>query len=146
MRFLVVGYGNPLRQDDGVGPAVAQKILDHQWPHVDVQLRQQLHVDMIEDWAAYKKVLLIDAGRDGGEVELKKMSDAPSTAGSSHHADPAMLLELYKKVYGSPPEVWLLSIRGSQFDVGNQLSAAAKANADKALAMAENWLRKDFYA
>ena len=58
---LVVGIGNPLRGDDGVGPAVAALLRARAHPGVQVA---EVHADpiaLLDLWAGRRRVVLVDA-------------------------------------------------------------------------------------
>ena len=44
-RALLIGYGNPGRGDDGLGPAFAQRIADKKLPGLSVEIDFQLMAD-----------------------------------------------------------------------------------------------------
>ena len=48
MKTLVVGYGNPLRSDDGVGPFLANEIGGLAMEDVTVKTCHQLNVELVE--------------------------------------------------------------------------------------------------
>ena len=52
-RILVLGYGNPGRQDDGLGPAVAAGIDSLGWPGVSTLDAYQLNIEDAIDVAAH---------------------------------------------------------------------------------------------
>ncbi len=57
---------------------------------------------------------------------------------SSHVMSPAALLHAYRELYGNPPAVYLLEIRGERFELGEALSPEASIN----LKAAFNFLRE----
>ena len=70
---LIVGYGNPLRGDDGVGQAVAQAFAgENAIAGVDAIVCHQLTPELAEQFAAAARVVLIDAaaGREAGGVSV----------------------------------------------------------------------------
>ena len=64
-RVLVLGYGNPGRQDDGLGPAVAALIDRLGWPHVTAYDNYQLNIEDAMDVAEHDVVWFVDAARTG---------------------------------------------------------------------------------
>jgi len=125
-RVLVIGYGNPMRGDDGVGGHVAQT-LDrhfHDDPGVRVIGSHQLTPEMAEDVAASEFVLFLDAaaGPAPGTIEIANLEPQPEGASFSHHLSPAMLLSAALELYGSAPRAQLLTIIGASFELGEALS------------------------
>ena len=75
---LIVGYGNPLRGDDGVGQAVAQAFTgEGAIDGVDALACHQLTPESAERFAAAARVVLIDvaAGREAGRVSVTLFSN-----------------------------------------------------------------------
>jgi len=70
---LVVGYGNPLRGDDGAGFNAAWLLsLDPRLQGADVLIRQQLTPELAEDVARADLVVLIDAAVGGGRPDARR--------------------------------------------------------------------------
>ena len=78
---LIVGYGNPLRGDDGVGQAVARAFAgEAAIDGVDALACHQLTPELAERFAAAARVVLIDAaaGREAGGVSVVPLQPAPA--------------------------------------------------------------------
>ena len=75
---LIVGYGNPLRGDDGVGQAVAQAFAEEDG--VDALACHQLTPELAERFAAAARVVLIDAatGSEAGRISVVSLQPAPA--------------------------------------------------------------------
>ena len=63
-RVLVLGYGNPGRQDDGLGPAAAARIEALGLPNVTVEADYQLNIEDGAALAGHDVALFVDASRD----------------------------------------------------------------------------------
>lgn len=136
MRVLVIGYGNPGRLDDGLGPAFAERIGALALPGVTVDADYQLTVEDAAEVARHEVVWFADASRDAAEpFTLQPL--APETGGvgfSSHSVSPGAVLGLAKALFSATPRAWLLAIRGYAFDAfGEGLSALAAANLSAAV-------------
>jgi hypothetical protein len=59
--LLVIGYGNELRGDDGVGPKTAMAVSEWHFPGVKTMVCHQLTPDLAEPIAAAERVVFIDA-------------------------------------------------------------------------------------
>jgi hydrogenase maturation protease len=150
LRYLVIGYGNPSRRDDGVGLAVVNglrvrlgrpplDIGDDGYGglggDVDTLFLQQLMPELSETLAQYDTVWFIDAHL-GVYPELVRRS--PVTAGFdpasvSHHLKPDTLLVLAQLLYHHAPQAELISIRGFDFDFGEEMSAATTEGAGQVI-------------
>jgi hydrogenase maturation protease len=104
---LVVGYGNPLRGDDGIGWHAARLLATH--PRLgDARLlvQRQLVPELAADVSRASLVVLVDASAEGdpGSVRVRKVEPrlaAPATW--SHHLDPQTLAGLAEALYGVTP-------------------------------------------
>jgi hydrogenase maturation protease len=128
---LIVGYGNPLRGDDGVGPAVARAFADElAIDGVDAIACHQLTPELAERFAAAARVVLIDAaaGRDAGAVSVIRLQPHPAPSSTlGHHVEPAELLRLARTLYGRSPEAYLVTVGAGSLELGEGLSAPVTA-------------------
>lgn len=140
---LLIGFGNPTRQDDGAGWDVLQRLEALNLPSVETRLAQQLGLEILEDWGVFERVLFIDAGQGPGETRLEKIaaSEIPASA-STHHLKPETLLQLSQKLYGITPDLYLCRIPGVRFDFGEGLSPSAQGNVDLAVRLIKEWLKQ----
>ena len=134
-RTLVLGWGNPGRLDDGLGPALAREIEGRSLPGVTVGTGYQLQVENAADLRDYDRVIFVDADRAGAEP-FEARAIGPTTSGvgfSSHSVTPGALLSLARDLFNAEPEAWLVGVRGYEFDeFGEGLSPGAKANLEQA--------------
>lgn len=124
---LVIGYGNALRTDDGVGPAVAERLADDpRLRGVDVRAAHQLTPELAFDASGASLLVLVDAAADlpAGEVTVRRL-DAGAVAGDvmTHHLDPAGLVGLARELWGTAPPVVLVSVGVSSLELGDTLTA-----------------------
>lgn len=142
--ILIIGYGNILRSDDGIGIDVAKQIAEKRLAGVKVKTMQQLHVELLEEMISYEKTILIDAAGQKEDVSLKKVHPVCEYgASSSHFLSPELLLEMARTVYGKDLELYLCSIKGECFDVGDIISPAVNKRGKKALKAVIEFLKKD---
>lgn len=137
-RVLVIGYGNPGRLDDGLGPAVADAVAAWRLPGVHVDADYQLCVEDAAVIAEHDVVLFVDASVTGPEpYAFERLTPAADLAPgfSSHSLEPAALMALARELFGARAEGWVLAVRGYAFDeFGERLSPRALANMHAALA------------
>jgi hydrogenase maturation protease len=145
-KTLVVGYGNSLRGDDGVGWVVAEQlaesIADSQ---VCVLVRQQLMLELAPEIAQSDRLILIDAAADKipGQISVEKIEPAHASVElSSHHLQPATLIACARQLYGSSPETWLVSVGGESFECSDQLSPRVAAQVPQVLACVRELIEK----
>ena len=88
--ILVIGYGNELRGDDGIGPRVAEAIAAAHHPGVRVVSCFQLVPELAADLAKARLAVFVDAltgfGRTG--VELRRITAEETSDWSTHTGDP----------------------------------------------------------
>lgn len=141
-RVLVIGYGNPGRQDDGLGPAAAAAIGELDWPNVTTADNYQLVIEDAVDVAAHDFVWFVDATREGeAPCALRRLSPAPDITFTSHLLKPEALLAIADQHFGTCPGAHLLSIRGYEFDFREGLSQQARRNLSLALVLLRRRIR-----
>lgn len=124
-RVLIIGIGNPLRSDDGLGWAVARQLAQDGALDGEIRTIHQLTPELAQHMAAARLVVMIDASREGepGEVRIREISSAAqASAAGTHHATPEELAALTAIVYGRCPPLLIVTMTGANFDVGEQLS------------------------
>ncbi len=135
-RILVIGYGNPGRQDDGLGPAAAAEIEKLDWPNVTTMDNYQLAIEDAIQIAAHDVVWFIDATREGdAPCALHRLSPAFDISFTSHLLKPETLLAITGQQFGKVPEAHLVGIRGYEFDFLEGLSERANGNLALAVAL-----------
>jgi hydrogenase maturation protease len=142
---LVIGYGNPLCSDDGVGPVVAAALArDPRLAGADIRATYQLTPELAFDASSARLLVLVDAaeGVAPGEIVLGSVAGGPATGGDapvglrpplSHHIDPAALVALSAELWGVAPPVVLVGIGPASFEVGESLSDVVAAAVPRAV-------------
>ena len=130
-KVLVIGYGNTLRRDDGVGPFVTDHLEPS--PGLHVITSHQLTPELAEPVSQADLVVFVDARADlaAGEIVMEPLPPRGSTL--IHRLDPGTLLQWSLKLYGRVPEAILIGIGAASFDLGEGLSPEVEQAAVKAL-------------
>lgn len=132
--LLVIGYGNPLRCDDGVGPKVAEAVEELHLPDVRTVVCHQLSPEHAEPIARARTVIFVDAAVDApNEVQLRKLEPNESSQLMAHAADPRTMLALARDVFGHCPEAWWLTVPAVKLGFGEDLSPIARHGFETAL-------------
>jgi hydrogenase maturation protease len=122
-KYLVVGIGNPLRSDDGLGPLIVQKIEEKNLPGVQVRIAHQLNIELLEEVGKYDKILLVDASYLEEGLVIKKVQSLDHVEGaSSHHLSPEFFRALAQKLYNQHLNLYLCAVRGQNFEMGETIS------------------------
>ena len=140
-RVLLYGYGNPGRQDDGLGVALADAL--EAWtrardlPRLAFDRNYQLNVEEALQAAGYDIVVFLDASRDQAEpIRFRTIHPADDVAFTTHAMSPESVLGLCRALYGARPAGKLLTIRGYSWEPNEAMTAGARAN----LGAARAWL------
>jgi hydrogenase maturation protease len=126
--LLVIGYGNTLRGDDGVGPRVAETVEALGLPGVRTFTCQQLSPEQAEMISRAERVVFVDAAVDAPqEVQLRPLAPGDTTQLMAHAADPRTMLALAREVFGHAPQAWWLTIPITDLGFSEELSPKAEA-------------------
>ena len=120
---LILGLGNTIRGDDGIGIRLARKLKDTLLPGYEIKELAAAGLDLIEEIAGYNKVFFIDAIQtpDGkpGQVYHLPLQDFKSSCNlsSTHALNIKQVLELGKKLTGeNMPQVEILAVEAKRLD------------------------------
>ncbi len=142
LRILILGYGNPGRQDDGLGPAAAAEIARLGWPNLTAFDNYQLNIEDAMDVAEHDVVWFVDASKTAASpYEVHDISPAASIEFTSHLVRPEAILAIAQQCYGGAPQAFLLAIRGYEFEFIEALTQPATDNLHAALAMLTDRIR-----
>jgi len=145
-RCLIIGFGNPLRSDDGIGWHVAREF-SHEFQHDDVQViaAHQLTPEMAEMASRAERVLFVDATHKGkpGSVNCEPVAPAAPASHFTHELTPASVLTLAQELYGHRPPAYLLTVAGECFETGDAMSAVAIAAIPELMAHLRQFLNAD---
>jgi hydrogenase maturation protease len=150
-RPLVIGIGNPLRGDDGVGHEVVRRVralgaVDADWLTV-----HQLLPELAERLGATDLVVFVDASASSppGRVVTRRLDPAArsrelraETLLIGHAFPPEQLVALAAALYGREPAAWVVGIGAGAFELDAGLSAAVRAAVDEAAAEVGRLLRR----
>lgn len=134
-RLLVLCVGNPLRGDDGFGPAVAARL--ESGPamlRLDVRAVHQLTPELAEPLSRAPHAVIVDAAVHvpEGRLTVRRLSGPATPSDLSHGLDPAALCTLARALYGRAPELTLILFGARAFDFDAALTPAAARCVDAA--------------
>jgi len=132
MSAVVIGIGNDLRRDDGIGPAVAAAVVGRGLPGVRVLTCAAEPTAILDAWSGAGLAVLVDAAvvADGipGRVRQSSLSEvADSRALSSHDLSLVGTYELGRALGRAPASVVVVSIDVVDTGYGTGLSPAVAA-------------------
>jgi hydrogenase maturation protease len=134
---LIVGYGNPLRGDDGLGWHVAERLrASVHNPDIEILTLHQLTPELMEPISRADRAIFIDAAAGLIPGEIRERAVEPQNFGRAftHHATPAALLAGAHALYGRAPQATLITVTGADFSVSDQLSPVVASRLDAVVA------------
>jgi len=109
--LFVIGYGNELRGDDGVGPRVADAMATMNLPGVRTMACTLLTPELADAISHARIVVFVDACVDAPNgVQLRHIEPNESSQIMAHAADPRTLLALSRDIFGRVPQSWWLAV------------------------------------
>ncbi len=156
-RTLIIGYGNPDRQDDGVAWYIllqvaktlgiqAPSTLEDPFPILpdkpEFLFVLQLVPEMGEMVSKYELVCFVDAHTGDIKEEVRVVEITPEYQHSAftHHMTPQTCLEIARTVYGAKVEALLVSVRGYHFEFDDKLSPETEKLVPIAVDKIVHWL------
>ena len=155
-QLLLLGYGNPDREDDGVAwhilraltlklGLVAPQSYEDEFPEfhrLDFSFHLQLTPEMAEDISTYEHVCFVDAhtGNIPEPVRLIHVESEFQASPFTHHLTPQSLLSMCETIYEKKPDAALVSVLGHRFLFSRQLSAETEKLVPDAVALIWDWI------
>ena len=140
MRTLVIGIGNLLRTDDGVGIHLINK-LNERFPGLDTLDAAMGSIEIIEAMRGYGRAVIVDAietGVEPGTIYRVNLTggEKPPAITHSHGADILTILQLGNQLYGDemPKEIILLAIEAEDtMTISDKLTSRVQEAIEKTL-------------
>ena len=132
--LTVLAWGNESRGDDAIGAILAGRIIALENSAINVVEDHQLSIEHVLDIKNGVPVLFVDASvAIEDDYRVEKLTPLQDGSISTHSVSPVALLDLYEQTLKSPaPDAYLLHVRGSSFELGEEISAEASASVDQA--------------
>lgn len=143
MTTLILGIGHPFRGDDGIGLLVAERMAAAKLPGVTALTHHGEGSDLMERWAGYDRVVIVDATRSDAPAGTIRRWDAVAEklpAGlfpkSSHLFGLAEAVEMARLLGRLPAALTVIGVEGKDFTAGTTLSPEVAAVVETVVAMA----------
>jgi hydrogenase maturation protease len=153
---LIIGYGNPDRQDDGVAWHILTRLAEDlgrpipsmdegfypNGENPDLYFGLQLIPELAETISAYQRVCFVDAHTGNVPEDVNVVAVTPEYQRSpfTHHMTADTCLSLVQTIYGQTPQAILVSVRGYEFGFSHELSPATLQLAEQAVKQIKVWL------
>jgi hydrogenase maturation protease len=136
--ILIYGYGNPGRQDDGLGNAFVDKFEEwvkiKGWEGFTFDSNYQLNIEDAEAIRDKDLVIFVDAStEDIEDFILTPVSESSKVAFTTHAATPGYIVKLCTDLFSKNPAAYLLHIKGYQWDFKEGIGEKAMANLELAM-------------
>jgi hydrogenase maturation protease len=133
LKTLVVGLGNPILGDDGVGWVVAEEVRNHLplGSSVDVDCLSLGGISLMERLVGYERAILIDAfisDHEEGSIIVSKLAELPNYSAfhlaSAHDMSLQNALEMGRQLGADlPEEIMVVGVSASHvYDFSEELS------------------------
>lgn len=134
-RALIVGYGNPLREDDGAGQMTVRRLQPRLGKAATAVTCHQLLPELAEPISQQDLVVFVDVSVHGtpGTVAVREVVAESYDASFTHHLTPEGLLVYAHVLYGRSPQAYLVTISGAAFGFEEKVSAAVETAVDDAV-------------
>jgi hydrogenase maturation protease len=134
---LVIGYGSPLRTDDGVGPEAARRLAaDPRLAGIEVRAEHQLTPELALDASRVALLVLVDAAveQPPGSVSVQPVratGDAGPGAPWTHHLDASGIVGLAAELWGAAPRAVQVGVGPASLELGEGLTPVVAAALDE---------------
>ncbi|TDV44135.1 hydrogenase maturation protease [Actinophytocola oryzae] len=128
MTAVVIGVGNEYRRDDGIGPAVAERLRRHVPPGVEVVTTDGEPARVLDAWTGRHTAVVVDAvvctGSTPGRVHRLAVDEIPrgTKENSSHGLGIPEAVELARALDRLPVHLVLYTVEVTDTGYGTGLS------------------------
>ncbi len=137
-KILVYGFGNPGRQDDGLGIEFANRL--ESWTKekamegFEFDTNYQLNIEDADTISTRDLVIFADAStEDIDSFCVTRVTGTDDVAFTSHEASPGYILKLSKDLFDKNPYTLLVHLKGYEWELKEGLTEKAKQNLEDAL-------------
>jgi hydrogenase maturation protease len=138
-KLLIYGYGNPGRQDDGIGARFVELvdawIEQEKLADIYTDCNYQLNIEDSAVVADYETVIFVDASvvEEVDDYKLETIQPNDATIEFTMHAvSTSYVIDLCRKLYGKTPQAYVLHVKAYEFDFIEELTPKASENLEAA--------------
>ena len=147
---MIYGYGNPGRQDDALGIKLTNQMEiwseERKFQFLDFDSNYQLNIEDALLTSEYDLIIFADASTEEiSHFSITRVMPNEKTEFSMHAISPAFVLHLCQKLYRRFPKVYLLHIKGFEFEFLGNLTKKAKENLELAVGFLTDILEKSAF-
>ncbi|WP_434358766.1 hydrogenase maturation protease [Parasalinivibrio latis] len=132
---LIYGIGNIGRQDDGIGWAFVDAVEEQGLSDAKLIRHYQLFFEDVDLIRRYNRVLFVDATKavQTSSFAVERVIPKLDDSFTSHAISVQTIVAMCHQCYRVFPEVWLLTVRGYEWELKLGLTAGAAQNLSAAL-------------
>lgn len=135
--ILIYGYGNPGRQDDGLGNLFVERarawVEEQELQHISFDSNYQLNIEDAAEISGKDIVIFVDASIENIDTfKLDEITPEDKAEFSMHSVSAAYVVHLCNDIYGKTPKSFMLHIKGYEWEFMEGITDKAMANFEKA--------------
>lgn len=137
-RRLVIGIGNPLRGDDGLGHRLTERLKSIAPDELDIKSIAGGALELMDAWRDADEVVVVDATSSGAAPGTIRRFDAAREnvpacleRASTHGFSLPEAIELARNIGELPRELIVYGIEGEHFGYGSSLSPQVEQAVDR---------------
>jgi hydrogenase maturation protease len=141
-QICIIGIGNPMRADDGVGAFVCEILGEKKIDGLTCIIKHQLDFGITEELISFDEVIFIDASIETTSISLQELKGEDNCSPSfSHHLQASMVAKLAKELFDTHTRFYICSVGSNRFGMGAAISAKARHNAHAAVSLLTDWIK-----
>ncbi len=152
-KTLILGMGNTIRGDDGVGIFISEVLRSQiNYPDVEIKQTQESGIHLVDNIIGYEKVIIIDSlqakeGRPGDifrfnllEENILSKSAKSAALYSLHHLGLAAIMEIAEALIDMPKEIIIYAVKTGKEDL---FSDKLSPKVTRAITQVVNLIKKE---
>ncbi len=137
MKILVYGYGNPGRQDDGLGNMLVDRMREwakkNDLKDISFDSNYQLNIEDAHEIMDKDIAIFVDATMENVDSFcVTKVNEIRNVSFTTHAASPGYIYGLCKKLFGKVPHTYLMHIKGYKWEFQEEATDKALQNLEEA--------------
>ncbi|MBP7792224.1 MAG: hydrogenase maturation protease [Candidatus Goldbacteria bacterium] len=146
MKILIYGYGNPGRQDDGVGNFFVNEL--KKWAekkkikHIFFDSNYQLNIEDSLEITKYDLIIFVDAAKNvKNGYNFNRIYPEKINFYTMHKIMPENILFLSKELYNKEPVCYLLTIKGYKWEINKTPTKKAIKNVKSSMIYVKKYIK-----
>jgi len=146
-KILVLGYGNPGRQDDGVGVLLVDELYkwagEYNISYLSTDSNYQLNLEDAATISGFQLVIFADASKENiGNYEMTDLIPSASVDFTMHSVSPAFIMYICEQIFNHNPKAYLLHIKGYSWEFMQDPTPEAMENLKGATEFLKDFILK----